>query len=430
MARALGKDRRFLLLQGPHGPFFDRLARGLRLTGAEVWRAGFNRGDALFWSDPARYIPVAAPPEDWPALCRHLLARHWVTDIALYGDTRPAHAAAIRAADAAGLRIHVFEEGYLRPSWITYERGGANGHSRLMDLSIADMRQRLGNDIRPPAPAPPHWGELRQHIFYGALYHGAILSANRRYPHYRPHRDLTVRREFALHLRRLALLPLHAARRHRTTGAIRRGGFPYALVLLQLAHDANFRHHGPFPSMEAFLAHCIAGFAEGAPTHHHLAFKAHPLEDGRVPLHRMIAQLARDRGLAARVHFVPGGKLARLLDGAAAAVTVNSTAAHQALWRGLPVKAFGRAVYAKPELTSDQPLAAFFADPHRPDPDAYRVFQQFLLETSQIPGGYYARSGRARAMSRLVDLMLAEADPYDLPRMGNAAPGQHLHAVG
>ncbi|MCO8145925.1 capsule biosynthesis protein CapA [Rhodovulum tesquicola] len=425
-----GSNRRFLLLQGPHGPFFDRLGRALRAAGHAVWRAGFNRGDSAFWSDRARYVPVTCTPADWPMACAGLLDRLAITDIALYGDTRPIHAAAIAAARARGLRIHIFEEGYLRPYWVTYEREGANGHSRLMDLSIPDIAARLPGDAPPAAEAPAHWGDLRAHIFHGALYHGLVMLPSRRYRHFSPHRGLPVRAEFALYLRRLALLPVHAAARFAATRTIRGGGFPYHLVLLQLAHDANFRHHGPFARIEDFLALCIDGFARGAPSHHHLVFKAHPLEDGRSPLPRTIRALARAQGLAGRVHFVPGGKLALLLDGATSAVTVNSTAAQQALWRGLPLRAFGRAVYDKPELVSDQPLAEFFADPRPPDPAAYRLFRRFLLETSQVPGGFYSRRGRDQLMRLMVDMMLASIDPYDSHAARGAAQGQHLRLAG
>ncbi|MBN2905710.1 MAG: capsule biosynthesis protein CapA [Rhodobacteraceae bacterium] len=427
METNLGKGRRVLLLQGPHGPFFDRLGRGLRAAGAEVWRAAFNRGDQVFWSDRARLIPVTCGPDDWPALCTRLLAELAITDIVLYGDTRPIHAAAIRAARAANLRVHVFEEGYLRPYWITYERDGANGHSRIMDMGIADMRALLQGETPAPPEAPAHWGDMREHIFYGALYHWFVMMMNRRYPGYRPHRALSVRREFALYLRRLALLPLHAAERFAATRAIRAGGFPYHLVLLQLAHDASFLHHGPFATMDDFLRQCIEGFAAGAPAHHHLVFKAHPLEDDRSPHRRVIARLARDHGLTGRVHYVRGGKLALLLDGARSAVTVNSTAGQQALWRGLPLRAFGAAIYAKPELVSDQPLPAFFAAPRPPQTEAYRVLRRFLLETSQLPGGYYAMRGRDQLMRQVVDRMLAPGDPYAMRQAAGASDVPHLH---
>ena len=86
-----------------------------------------------------------------------------------------------------------------------------------------------------------------------------------------------------------------------------------------------------------------------------------------------------------------GGKLAQLLNDARSAVTVNSTAAQQVLWRGIPIKVFGDAVYAKPEFVSTQPLPEFFAQPTRPDNKAYKDYRRYLLETSQLPGG---RKGR------------------------------------
>ena len=106
-----------------------------------------------------------------------------------------------------------------------------------------------------------------------------------------------------------------------------------------------------------------------------------------------------------------GGKLARLLDHARSAVTVNSTAAQQVLWRGLPLKTFGRAVYAKPEFVSTQPMAAFFARPTRPDSRAYRDYRRYLLETSQIAGGFYSARGRRQLLRQVVDMMLARGRP-------------------
>ena len=121
-----------------------------------------------------------------------------------------------------------------------------------------------------------------------------------------------------------------------------------------------------------------------------------------------------------------GGKLAWLLDGARSAVTVNSTSGQQVLWRGLPLKAFGRAVYGKPEFTSSQPLAEFFRTPGRPDTDAYREYRRFLLETSQVPGGYYSRRGRRHLLGQVVEMILADHDPYDALATGKAAPRQQL----
>ena len=429
MSKATVPARVFLFLQGPHGPFFHRLGAMLRRAGAEVWRVGFNAGDRAFWFHPQSYLPFDGSPGDWPARLEALLDEKRVTDLVLYGDTRRIHAEAIAAARARGLTVHVFEEGYMRPYWVSYERGGSNGHSRLMDMGIEEMRTALAqSDMEAPLP-PGHWGDMRQHIFYGALYHWFVMFRNRDYRNFRPHRDLNVAQEFRLYLKRLLLMPLHRAERLLETLRIRRGGFPYHLVLMQLEHDASFRQHSPFASLTEFLELVLEGFAEGAPGHHHLVFKAHPLEDGRAPVRRTIRAAATRLGIADRVHFVRGGKLAQLLNDARTAVTVNSTAGQQVLWRGIPLKVFGAAVYAKPAFVSDQPLAEFFAQPNRPDTRAYRDYRRYLLETSQVPGGFYSARGRRQLLRLVVDMMLSPDDPYDALRHGTAAPRQQLRVV-
>jgi capsular polysaccharide export protein len=373
--------------------------------------------------------PFRAALSDWPSFFEQSCQDRKITDIVLYGDTRPIHAEAIRIAQQQDLRVHVFEEGYLRPYWVTYERGGSNGHSRLMQTDVAQMQAALElSDMEAPLP-PSHWGDMRQHVFYGALYHWFVMFWNRKYRNFQPHRALPVTREFQLYLKRLLLMPAQALERRIATRRVSNGGFPYHLALLQLEHDSSFQMHSPFDSMSDFLREVIAGFATGAPRHHHLVIKAHPLEDGRSPIRRDLRRLARDYGIQDRVHYLRGGKLAELLNEARTAVTVNSTAGQQVLWRGIPLKVFGDAVYDKAEFTSAQPLAQFFAAPARPDNRAYKDYRRYLLETSQVPGGFYSRSGRRQLLRHVVDMMLSPHDPYDALRHGTAAPRQQLSVV-
>ncbi|MCB2135541.1 MAG: capsular biosynthesis protein [Rhodobacteraceae bacterium] len=415
------------MLQGPHGPFFRQLGRLLQSAGAEVHRVGFNKGDEVFWGRSG-YIPYTGELAEWPHDCRRLFDEHRITDLILYGDGRAVHSTAIEVARGMNIRIHVFEEGYIRPYWATYERGGSNGNSRLMTMPLAEIRKALARTEVDHPDAPARWGDMRQHIFYGALYHFFVMAMNGRYRNFQPHRGMTVAEEFRLHLRRLILMPWHRLERMAATARIRLGGYPYHLVLLQLEHDASFRLHSDFAAMPEFISTCLDGFAKGAPPHHHLVFKAHPLEDERSAVVATIRDQAAALGIQKRVHFVRGGKLARLLDGARSAVTVNSTAGQQVLWRGLPLKAFGRAVYDKPEFVSRQSLAEFFLAPDRPDSRAYRDYRAYLLETCQIPGGFYSARGRRYLLRQVVDLILADHDPYDALVKGKAAPRQQLVA--
>lgn len=421
--------RVFLFLQGPHGPFFSQLADRLRETGATCWRVAFNAGDGSRWRDTATLLEFRDPMEDWSKTIAAWIEQTEATDLVLYGDVRRHHAEAIAVARKAGLTIHVFEEGYLRPYWATYERDGSNGNSQLMQITLDHMKQALTRTADAPALPPDRWGDLRMHMIHGALYHWHVLFRNQDFPNYQSHRDQSVAEEFRLQVLRILRRPRYMVERWITTQRVRSRGRPYHVALLQLEHDASFRAFSDFASQTEFVDLVIDGFAKGAPQHHRLVFKAHPLEDGRAPLERTIRDSARKHGVSDRVYFVRGGKLAYLLQAARSAVTVNSTSAHQALWRGLPVRSFGTSVYDKPGLVSHQPLEAFFADPTPPDPAAYAVYRQFLLETSQLPGGYYSGKGRTQLLRQVVDRMLSSTSPYALRLKPQETEAQQLRVV-
>ncbi len=406
------RKRTFLFLQGPHGPFFNSLGQMLRTAGANVWRVGFNAGDQAFWPDRPSYIPFRGSPEEWTEELTALTQKLNVTDIALYGDTRPIHQQAVEVANKLDITVHVFEEGYLRPWWVTYERGGSNGNSRLMDLSVKQMKLALDQTDLDAPPPPTHWGDMRQHVFYGALYHWFVLFLNRRYKNFRPHRKLRASQEFRLYLKSLFLMLFHRVQRGLATAKIRRGGYPYHLALLQLSHDSSVQFHSDYSCNTEFLECVIGGFARGAPPHHHFVIKEHPLENHQIPLRRRARSIAKEHGVESRVHYVPGGKLAKLLNEARSAVTINSTAGQQVLWRGIPLRAFGNSVYSKSEFVSQQSIEEFFAKATLPDAKAYRAYRTFLLETSQVPGGYYSRRGRQQLLRKVADMMLDTQDPY------------------
>ena len=424
MNNDLQKKRMFLFLQGPHGPFFSQLACALESYGHATNQIGFNQGDKIFWANKRSFIPFTLPIDAWSGFLQREFREKQITDLVIYNDTRPLHKTAIQAAHAKGINVHIFEEGYLRPYWITYERDGSNGNSKLMSLAqsavVPDHLTR-GPD---PVHAPCHWGDMREHIFYGAVYHWCILCANRQFPNFTSHREISIRKEFRLHLKQLVFMPARIAARLWANLTLKCRTFPYHLILMQLQHDSAFQNHSPFKTNASFLELTLRSFANNAPPHHHLVIKAHPLEDGRSEIAYHLRRLGTKFGINRRIHYLPGGKLAHVLDPALSVVTVNSTAGQQALWRGIPVKTLGQAIYNHDKFISKQSLDAFFAHPKAPNLQAYKAFRNFLLQTSQIPGGFYSKAGRQQAIAQLAKKMFHPLDPYsayltDQPRHKN-----------
>ena len=208
--------RRFLFLQGVPGSFMHRLGQALSARGHGVSRVNFNGGDRLAWpSLPA--IDFTGRMSEWPAFLQRLVFDQSPTDIVLHGDCRPLHTVAIALANRLGITVHVFEEGYLRPDWITLEVGGVNGYSRLPPGIAA---YRAAADLLPAQPACVHVApsmrmRARDCIAYGM----ACVALGRRFRRYATHRGWSLPREAAGWLKRSIRAPL--ARRT----SLRRGGF-------------------------------------------------------------------------------------------------------------------------------------------------------------------------------------------------------------
>ena len=162
--------RCFLFLQGPHGRFFTRLGEELARQGHRVRRINLNGGDRASWPGGDDYHGLE---RGWPGHVARYMARHRISDLVVFGDGRPAHAAAITQARSAGVRVHVFEEGYVRPDWITLERDGVNGHSTLPRDPAWYLRAAEGLPPPPDHPPVPGFATARgwAAAFYLSLIH-------------------------------------------------------------------------------------------------------------------------------------------------------------------------------------------------------------------------------------------------------------------
>ncbi|MBQ7585552.1 MAG: capsular biosynthesis protein, partial [Desulfovibrionaceae bacterium] len=121
--------RNFLFLQGPLSFFFYRLAKALKAQGHGVFRIQLCGGDLAFW--PRLASLWRGPTWKWPQFIGNYLCEHKITDLVLIGDWRPLHHEAVLLAKANQIRVWVYEEGYLRPGYLTLEEGGVNATSSL-----------------------------------------------------------------------------------------------------------------------------------------------------------------------------------------------------------------------------------------------------------------------------------------------------------
>lgn len=403
-------DRSFLLLQGVATPFFAQLARALLARGHAVQRVNFCGGDLAYAGGTPQWNFAGAAPDLATWLDAHT-ASAGITDIVLFGDCRPLHRQAVTWATARHLRVHVFEEGYFRPYWVTLERGGVNAHSPLPRNAqwYRDVGAQLPDHGDGTAFASPFW--LR--AAHDVAYHCAGLLNPLLFPRYRTHAPTSAAIEYAAYLRRFAANLRNRDRDVEAVRAVVDGSAPFYFLPLQLDGDAQIREHSPFADMSAAMHVVMASFARFAPGEARLVIKGHPLDPGLVSYRLEARMLAQHYGLGERVLYVDAGDLELLLPRSRGVVTVNSTVGILALALGVPTMALSTPVYQMPGLTFDGGLDDFWAQPAKPDATLFRCFRNTVIHCAQVNGGFYSRQGMALAVSNSVPRLEADHSPLE-----------------
>lgn len=183
----------------------------------------------------------------------------------------------------------------------------------------------------------------------------------------------------------------------------------YVLLPFQVRSDSQLVLHSPVygDDLEAVVHDLDQALAHVAPDVR-LVAKFHPYELPQV-------QLAYRRlpGRYRRVTFVSEGPMSRLLEGASAVVTINSTAGFEALLYDKPVLALGRNFYTVPGIVEradrrgDVEAALRRTLTVAPDLARRRAFLRFVRAHFLVAGGYHDLSARSLSTvaARIVELL-------------------------
>jgi len=377
-----------LLLMGPLGSFFARVAAHLEQRGVPVWKVSFPLHE--FGFPPHMRLPYNGAMADFRAFLREAIQTKGIRHLFMYGDFIDPHRMAIEVVQelnrerpaAARIEAWVFELGYVRPNYVSLERERVNARSGL-NRPVAFYQALPPVETIPQAQRETgirwrKWWKTPTFIQHAFTPYRIIEG---------PHKLQPQPSYLLAQLRGLARKHLYRISERSILRRLR-GTEPYILVPLQVSSDSQIQMGSPYRGMHDFIEDVIRSFAAHAHASDHLAFKHHPRDRGYNHYGRLIHLLAERYGVAGRVHYFHDGALSRYLRTCRGVVTVNSTVGLQALYHAVPTKVMGSTFYNLPGLTDQKPLDQFWQEPQTSDRPLFYRFYAHLVTSTQVNGNF------------------------------------------
>ncbi|EID4967295.1 capsule biosynthesis protein [Campylobacter coli] len=374
-----------LLLQGPVGTFFHRLAIKMKKNKTKVFKLNFNGGDFLFYPSGKR---CKCDEKDLENFYESFFKEKKIDAIVMYNDCRLIHAKAIKVVKELGIGIWIFEEGYLRPYCITFEKDGVNANSSLP----RDKNFYLSCNILTKESIKEIPGGFKFMAFSAFLYWLFSFLLAPFFNNKLHHRTLFPF-EFLFWFRSLYRKYLYKFTEKKLNQKIYSLEKKYFLAILQVYNDTQIKHHYK-KSIEEFIEELILSFANHARAKSYLIFKHHPMDRGYRNYSKLINGLSQKYHVEGRIFYVHDTYLPTLLKNALGCITINSTVGLSAILEGCPTKVCGNAFYNFEGLAYPKKLQFFWREAHayKPNPNLVLNFKNYLLNTNQFNGNFYKNS--------------------------------------
>ncbi|BEU04040.1 capsular polysaccharide biosynthesis protein [Agarivorans sp. OAG1] len=374
-----------LFLQGPLGGFFARLARFLSCNGMVTYKINFNGGDRLYaYAD--QLDDFVGKPEEWSRYLESYLRDYDISQVFMYGDCRMYHRVAIEVANQLSVKIWVFEEGYLRPDYISLEADNVNAASRLPRAPSTILNDGSSKPQRDSSVGQTFFHKA----FFALSYYFIFFLRQAQYPYYQHHRSGTQWFELCCWARSCyRKVKAYLFHRRKVAGFAEQHKNNFYFVPLQVHNDSQIHHHSKYQSNESFIEEVLVSFAACAPRDSAIVIKHHPMDRGFTHYANYIEDLIKELNLKKRVMYCHDAHLPTLLRQAKGTVTINSTVGLSSVIHLTPTKVMGQAIYDIEGLTSQLSLDEFWHSRCAVSETLMRKFYCYLRNKTQINGSFY-----------------------------------------
>jgi capsular polysaccharide export protein len=371
-----------LLLQGPVGPFFDRLSKWLLQRGQQVHRIVFSGGD-MYDCRVVKPIKFVDGFSRWHSFFEEQCIKLKIDTVVLFGQSRSYHQNAIEVARQLGIQIVVLEEGYFRPGFMTMELDGVNGNSTTLDRFSWDGPQK---HIKSATDKHP----FLMATYFAGLHYAQILLRHWSFPNYQHHRRWSPLYYCGYWMYSWFRKFIHEKHDLNKQKQLLDSKAYFYFVPLQFEDDAQLKLFSKYNSVNEFLSKVIRSFSIHAPKGALLVFREHPHGRGMGGYKSYVREVANSFGVNKRVVYLVEGDTPMLVKHSAGVVTINSTVGVRAINLHVPLKVMGSAIYLRPGLVFDGGLDEFWCAAFHANPELSDDFVLQLKNLTQVSVCGYA----------------------------------------
>ncbi len=401
----MNSDKTFLFLQGPASFFSRKFASYLEKQGANCLRINFCFSDWVCWlGKPA--VNFRKKIEDWPEFLRKFIKDNHVTTILYYADCFPYHRIAREVADDLGIDAIAYENGYLRPNWLTIEKGGMSqfSHFPVNPDEIIQKGSGIPDQENMILPSAKFWVEAVGEV----LFHTCNYLYHWTFHNYQADRYYNPFIEYFSQIPRLLKAKKLDAEANQFINTLLNTKADFWLFPLQMQNDYQLRVNSNFKHQSEAIELVIKSFSKFSAVHEKLVIKIHPMDNGIEPWNKIITDLKDKYAVSKRVFFVDGGNLQNFIVNSRGVITINSTVGLHSLQALKPVYVLGCAIYDIKGLASDQSLGEFFQNPVSPDKKLLDAFIKLIAASIQVKGHFFTRKGSDIAIRTMSEKLLME----------------------
>lgn len=387
------EGKNVLLLQSQF-IFFWRLAKDLKGIAKSVHKINFNGGDWIFY--PFGAVNYTGEPNRIGEFLIEYVKRHKIDAVVMFNDCKQVHSIAKRVLSDM-VEIYVFEQGYIRPDFITFERDGVNGFSKIP--KHPDFYRNL--DIEPFSKISfKRVGKVStQRFLYSLTYLIFFLLLK---PLFRSS-DFSVpnilRYAFGLIRGGIKGKFYEIIEKTKVSSYIKRNSGKYYFVPLQMSIDSQIKVHSPYRDVYGFIKDVLTSFSKHAPDDTFLVLKQHPFDIGLNRYDEFIRDLSTELKISNRVQYFKTGNIYSLISNSIGCVMINSTCGVTSIILGKPVIALGKAIYNIEGITYTGELDKFWRDAFtfKPDRELSEKFLSYIIKKTQINGSFYKKINKEYA---------------------------------